>query len=386
MKHLEIPGAHECDARPDGAYVAPIWNAHVQTSWDTVTYPGGQPALRFPRIAPTGQRFAGTGQSDNRAWLWDGAMWSSRPCFACPNACIFLPDGTLKAVATPAETGSQGYRYVDDAGHLVKCDHTMADRARHIWEYTTLGGITVGQGGEGPYGDDPVIALLPDGTARLVSRGRFRSVRFTRAGNDLALAWSRQDRNSAELLWLTVAELQALPAYAPLATPVPTPGTLMPAGTTPSPPASQPSPEGPPSASIPNHLDVVKEARERYADKSGPERAGLICNYVAWTLREEGAGTFYKPSGGNWNQRSMDAIIFKPNGETFDILGDAEGDANPQWVRTKPSGFGDPAKWRAATDPDGLTAPPPPPPPSDDSVKETLIAIRDRLDALLAKL
>jgi hypothetical protein len=157
----------------------------------------------------------------------------------------------------------------------------------------------------------------------------------------------------------------------------------------PPPPPQRPSPRPPPEpppVSIPNHLDVVREARERYADESGPERAGLICNYVAWKLREEGAGTFYKPSGGNWNQRSMDAIIFKPNGETFDILGDAEGDANPQWVRTKPSGFGDPAKWRAATDPDGLTAPPPPPPPSDDSVKETLIAIRDRLDALLAKL
>jgi hypothetical protein len=157
------------------------------------------------------------------------------------------------------------------------------------------------------------------------------------------------------------------------------------------PPAPPQLPKEPPDVtiSIPNHLDVVKEARARYADKSGPERAGLICNCVAWKLRNEGAGTFYKPSGDNWNQRSMDVIIYKPNGETFDILSDAEGDANPQWARTKPSGVGDPAKWRAATDPSGLTAPPtppPPPPPDDDSVREALIAIRDRLDALLAKL
>ena len=101
---------------------------------------------------------------------------------------------------------------------------------------------------------------------------------------------------------------------------------------------------------------------------SGEERAYHIVNQVAWDLRADGAGTFYKPSGANYKERSIDVIIYKPGGETYDILGDAEGIAKPQWTRTKPTGFGDVSKWRAAVpplvvDPEPVPEPEPEPEP-----------------------
>lgn len=147
---------------------------------------------------------------------------------------------------------------------------------------------------------------------------------------------------------------------------------------------------------IPNHLDVVKAARARFAALSGPERAHRIVNAVAWELREDGAGLLFKSAGTRFADRALDIIIFK-DGPTFDVLGDAEGKAEPAWARTQPTGMGDPARWRAPVDPDpvdpdavvdtntntnttnNVTA------TSPDLVAE-IKAIRSSLDALIAKL
>jgi hypothetical protein len=141
-------------------------------------------------------------------------------------------------------------------------------------------------------------------------------------------------------------------------------------------------------ATIPNHIDVVKAARARYAALAGPERAHRIVNAVAWELRDEGAGLFLKTGGTRFADRSIDVIIFK-GGETFDVLKDAEGKAEPSWSRTRPTGMGDPKKWRAAVDPgpvpDGASAPPEPSNPALDVTAE-LKAIRGALDALIARL
>jgi hypothetical protein len=141
-------------------------------------------------------------------------------------------------------------------------------------------------------------------------------------------------------------------------------------------------------ATIPNHIDVVKAARARYAALAGPERAHRIVNAVAWELREEGAGLFLKTGGTRFADRSIDVIIFK-SGETFDVLKDAEGKAEPAWSRTRPTGMGDPGKWRAAVDPgpvsDGASAPLEPSNPALDVTAE-IKAIRGALDALIARL
>ncbi len=143
-------------------------------------------------------------------------------------------------------------------------------------------------------------------------------------------------------------------------------------------------------ATIPNHLDVVKAARARYQTLAGPERAQRIVNAVAWELRDEGAGLFLKTGGTRFADRSLDVIIFK-GGETFDVLRDAEGKAEPAWSRTKPTGMGDPKKWRAAVDPgpvSGGTSGEPSNGPSDQplDVAAEIKAIRAALDALIARL
>ncbi len=104
--------------------------------------------------------------------------------------------------------------------------------------------------------------------------------------------------------------------------------------------------------SIPNHIETVKTARKTYAGlPAGRLRAYCIVNRVAWDLRGDGVGLFFKEGENGYNSRSSDVVIYKPRGETFDILGDAEGAAVPQWGRTQPTGFGDVALWRAPQDP-----------------------------------
>jgi hypothetical protein len=118
--------------------------------------------------------------------------------------------------------------------------------------------------------------------------------------------------------------------------------------------------------SIPNLKYLVTEARAKYAHLSGEERAYRIVNQVAWDARQREnlrAGLLYKPSGTNYAERSLDVVIIAPGWETFDILGDAEGEAEPRWAPTRPTGHGDPAKWRAPVDPKLLEPPPPVVPP-----------------------
>jgi hypothetical protein len=153
---------------------------------------------------------------------------------------------------------------------------------------------------------------------------------------------------------------------------------------------------------IPNHKDTVTAARKAYAGlPAGRLRAYCIVNRTAWDLRLDGVGLFYKTGDNGYAGRSSDVVIYKPRGETFDILGDAEGAAVPQWGRTKPTGFGDVAMWRAPQDPAtvtvcGAVAPPPDPDPTptpdltprvealERQVSALLVAVRDLQAALAA--
>lgn len=140
------------------------------------------------------------------------------------------------------------------------------------------------------------------------------------------------------------------------------------------------------------HKPVVVKARATYDSLTGTQRAFCIVNQVAWDLRVDGAGTFYKSSGTNVNKRSIDIVMYRESRKTFDILGDAENRAIPAWARTKPSGFGNAANWRAPDDPASLVGcdvdvdPPPDVPPPDvpplppPDLSEDLSTINQRLD------
>jgi hypothetical protein len=139
---------------------------------------------------------------------------------------------------------------------------------------------------------------------------------------------------------------------------------------------------------ISDHLDVVKSARTRYDPLTGSRRAHHIVNAVAWALRDEGAGLFFKRSGSQFNERSLDVIICR-EGQTFDILRDAEGRAEPSWSRTEPTGMGDSQNWRAPVNPSEFDAGIESPSGATESVADIvaeLKTIRSALDALIARL
>jgi hypothetical protein len=351
---LSIRGGWYTAALPDGSYVSLVTDSHFQLK-DRVVGLNGQNLLFLDSWGPL--TFAGSGHKDDQGWKYVNGAWSSHGLAYGPFSVIFDAIGTLVVKHDPPPSG---YRYVADNGALVSASSTYADPARGIWEYTTYGATTFGQGGQGAYGDDPLVVITPDGKKRLICEGRCRAIRVKHAPNNtsFALGWSQEDRQEGRALWLTAAQLLTLPVIT----------------------STPPIPPDPPMP-IPNHLDVVKKWRATYANlPAGGARAGKIVNGVAWELRGEGCGTFYKPSGMNYNDRSIDVVIYKSRpgdpagkGATFDILSDAEGKAEPEWNRTKPSGFGDVEKWRPATDP-LVPSPEPPEPPPDDQELKTLVA------------
>lgn len=209
---MDLPGAQYPDARPDGRFVALVPSQHLVTDTGIVPLPSGQDVLDL-RLAPDGVRIAGIGHQDDQAWLWGGQAWSAHGVTLGPRSVMFDARGALLTVPGAGHpAGSQGYRYVDDAGAVVYAWQTYADPARHIWEYTTYGDVTIGQGGAGPLGDDPAIAIV-GGAYRLLSEGCCRFINVHHDGDTYAIAWWRQDTNSAHVRWLTRAGLLALPVY-----------------------------------------------------------------------------------------------------------------------------------------------------------------------------
>jgi hypothetical protein len=230
MRREQIDGAWYCDSTPDGATLVLLKNRHLLFSGTVVDLPPGNLNLLYPRLSEAVTMFAGVGHQDDQAWEWILGKWQQRgPAFG-PNACIYDAAGNLNIVRGPGTiTGSQGWRYLADDGHLVTCDETYADPARRIWEYTTHGDVTVGQGGDGPHGEDPCIVLI-DGTRRLLEAGTCRFIRFRRHGGLCSICFVKPE--GAVFIWATRAELAALP----LAESAPIPGPSVPTPGTPEPP------------------------------------------------------------------------------------------------------------------------------------------------------
>lgn len=101
--------------------------------------------------------------------------------------------------------------------------------------------------------------------------------------------------------------------------------------------------------SIANHKDVIVASRARFASLSGRLRAYCILNDAALRISPR-VGLFAKTGSSSYGGRSSDILIYNTS-ETFDVLGDAENTAIPRWERTKPTGFGNGANWRAPVDP-----------------------------------
>jgi hypothetical protein len=127
------------------------------------------------------------------------------------NPVIYNPTLQLATVAH----GSQGFRYVNDAGNIVTGDQSINSSTQlarsygltGFWEWTHLGGVTIGQG------EAACIAQVGNGPHphRVLEPGGCFDIRFSRIGNACAVAMIKRAENKAVFLWFDVSELDSLP-------------------------------------------------------------------------------------------------------------------------------------------------------------------------------
>lgn len=245
MPELTPPPPY-CDANLTGSRVQLVVDRHVLFNGQAIPVPTPGQNVLYLRLSPNGAQFAGVGHVDNRCWEWDGT-WHNRGPAEGQNPVIYDANGVLQIVRETegAPTGSQGPRYVDDADQIVSADSTIADEARHIWQYTTRGDITVGQGGD----EEGLQALVRGRRVRLAT-GRVRNVHFYRGAGQIVIACVR-DAATPLFFDFRESELDALPTYElpspPIVTPDPIPGPPTP-GPGPGPvPEPEPKPVPPPA-------------------------------------------------------------------------------------------------------------------------------------------
>jgi hypothetical protein len=202
MNRLPFDGAWEGDCLPAGQFVAAFPDGRLVTHvgvWQAAEW------LRYPRMSPISNFVAGTGQTSNRIIEVGPNMVTDRGPACGNSACAYWPDGRLEMNpdCAPPYHGL-GIRWIDSVVHTGA--DTYIDSARHIYEWTQHGEITIGQGGSGPYGEDPCVLLYHD-RRYLLEGGTCRVVRFSRDGDRLAVGFFAMDKAAFVALWFTVAEI-----------------------------------------------------------------------------------------------------------------------------------------------------------------------------------
>jgi len=352
-----VPGGLYGDALPTGEYAVGL-GPQIRTHRGPIALPPGEDFAMFVRltIIPT-FKVAYKSHLTDATWEWDG-VWTRHAVGNGVQPHGYTPDGTLTILPPGVGQDSQGLRYYDPSAPaaIANLDITRTTtgwvtgtptynpamplatyyHVDRLYEWTHRDGIIVGQGADGG-------ALVQiDGVHHLIEPGDARFIQCHRTGDQVSLAITRFTQHDVILRWLTVADLRALPIYH--------------------------FPEEPPPMPEPNYLSYVKQARHEAADlPAGAERAWRVTNRAVLLINEvdpkANFGLLSKTAGTNWTGYSIDCLM-RRTGETWDVLGDAEGAAVAQWSRTTPTGMTDPAKWRPAV----VVGPEPPPvdPPTTD--------------------
>lgn len=363
---IRFAGGWYADALPSGAFVALIQHSHLQTDRGRVELPLGQNVL-YVRMAPDGVRFAGVGNQDDLCWEWNGRAWVSRGIAFGPRAVVYDASGDLRIIAGPP---ARGWRRIAPDGRVTFADESYADIPRRVWEYTDLGGLTIGQGGSGPHGEDPCIALI-GGTRRLIEAGQCRFINVSEKDGRIAVAYVREDTRESVIRWMTRSEIASLPIV----------GTTQPNPGTPPSPTPEPTPMPEPA----NLKADVEAERAKYPAMLTHDQPAKILNAVAWKHRADGWGLSVKRGGNRVPSPqgvdvAYDILHHKPTNRLFDALtGDLAGVVT--WGET--SYHGDPVgrPWLAPIAPDGAPAPPPTPRPTP-APPDALAGILRRLEAL----
>ena len=379
-----------CDCTIDGHRVELVPDTCLLVNDDALAPLPNEQNVLFPRLHPSGTRFAGIGHLDNHCWEWLGRWVDHGPCEG-PHAVIYDADGLLRIVRETegAPTGSQGWRYVADDGRLVPAFETYADTARGIYEYTERGDVTVGQGG-----DEEGLQAFIRGRRVLLEAGVARFIRFYRAGDRVAVAYVR-NHTEARFLFSTVTAWDALPTYHPAQPPEPLPPYPEPE------PEPEPTPMPDPESLAPLVQDVFARRLGHLTRPATNDECAAVLNEVAWIKRADGWGLSAKPGGNNAAQPKTGIRVaydilqnrnYAPPDDLWDALGPSEN-PKPLWGKAHP--HNDPNRpWVPPVIPDGVTNPDPPPtdPPPTDPLPDPLAVrvarlegkVKEQTDAILA--
>lgn len=325
---------------PDGADVL----TH-HGSWAT---PGD--VSLFTRCGRPGGAFEAAGQS----WVGKGTIVSQGgswrvagpSCGVSPH--IYAPDLVINE---NCRAGTQGFRQVSDLGQVLSGDATYRDASRTLWEYSTMGDLTVGQGEHG------AVALY-QGKRLVLEPGDCRWIRLNRSGDTIAITIVKQPEHVTVILRGQVQDLMDYPIDVI-------------DGQVPAPPPKQEPPHIMPA----NREDVVRSIRAKYPTPLG-DQADEFLSEVA---RATGAKLLRKDAGNhivlhNGTPVSADILMFGDQG--VDVLGDSEGAATPGWMEkgSIPGTYVEPDQ---AADPGPAPAPGPDPGPAGPglSINEQILHV-----------
>jgi len=358
MLRHEVLGAIGADCRVGGAWVATTWTA-VHTQAGVLPLP--DEALLYPRLDV---RIAAQGQRSGIAWEWDGVQWRNRGATFGVNPVIYTRDGQLHLAKM--EDGSQGFRYVDELGQIVTGDESINSSTplaqalglTGFWEFTHLGGVTIGQG------EAACIVQVGSGPHRVLEPGGCFDIRFTRQGDQFAVAMIKRSENRALFIWGDVSELDALPLETPIPQPDPDPK-----------PDPKPMPDVPQSE---QDRAQAMLAQVRAETGFGPNMPPLP--YIRTVAQKLGGEWGLNGKRGNPNDISGDVLAYRFVGEQpqlYDALQDGGGANNPAWQPLEyPQTAG--AVWLAPGD---APKPDPDPKPEPD-IEKRLTALEARVTAL----
>jgi hypothetical protein len=383
----EVPGYGDCRATP-GEYACLLPDRYVESSFGGYTFqnplaPNNENInyLRIPYKAGDG-RYAGGGQNTDRSleWLWP-AGWVPQGPFYGPNAVIYGAADQFVQVTSRAEyQATAGWRYVDFGGELHSCASTYANVTAGVYEYTTLAGVTIGQGSKPDMGAvvefakpgggyEPLRRLDPRPAGQQTYPFNARFMHAARDGDNFGITIVDLGARKTYFVWCSLAELRALPfvGAAPVPTPTPTP---------------TPNPEP-----VMDYLAINQRVRAKYPTPLGARHWEYLVDFaqqagVQLYRKDGGAHVLIPPLNVNV---SMDVVGRGSMGNHWaDTLSDAEGAARPIWSVGESPADGTYIDVAGVVLP-GQPGPGPTPPPSgqcEARVAELEQAVRQARDIL----
>lgn len=298
ITRLEVAAGWYGEALPSGEYAVAVPSQKKLVS-HVGDIPFGPESPLFVRVTNAGGfKLAGQGQDTGRTVEWGGGFWNTKPVACGVSPVIYDSFGVLHI--SDCSIGSQGWRYVADDGTLVTGDQSFSSPIFHLYEFTTHGDITIGQGGDGG-----AIAVTPQGRF-VLEPGYTVFIRYNRVGDRLAVTIVKLLEGKTVLLWLDAGDVATFPREAPAPVPVPKP---VPVPVPVPEPKPMPLKTVPMPARVPAIVQALYERNVNLAEGDDDQRRALILKIAQQLAFELGPQWGTKDAGGG-RPPSKDEIAY----------------------------------------------------------------------------